>query len=95
MPSPAPSPCEHHGPEHVCEFDGLDTDASGFVHRQECRGRIALRLCERCLNWTTPGRWNHADWFHCLDCVPLGRMSDKGARSSPHPTDPKKVIRWP
>lgn len=69
--------CPHHGPEHVCEREGLDTDHSGFVHRSLCRGRIPLRWCAQCGKPTTPGRWNHADWSRCIDCAPLGVVSGR------------------
>jgi hypothetical protein len=80
---PTVARCPHHGPEYVCEREGLGTDYSGFVHRSECKGRIPLRRCKRCNSWTTPGQWNHADWFHCLRCVPLGQLSELGRLSSP------------
>ena len=74
---PALAQCPHHGPEHVCEFEGLDTDHSGFVHRSLCKGRIPLRMCHMCGELVSPGRWNHADWNHCLTCQPLGTLSDE------------------
>jgi hypothetical protein len=73
----APPPCPHHGPEHVCEREGLDTDHSGFVHRSLCKGRIPLRWCAQCGKPTTPGRWNHADWSRCIECAPLGTVSGR------------------
>jgi hypothetical protein len=99
-PAPARAPsCPHHGPEYVCEFEGLDTDHSGFVHRSLCSGRIALRQCARCKHWKTPGTWNHADWYHCLDCVPLGQLSDMGRPVAEALTEararPKKRSRAP
>lgn len=66
--------CPLHDAAHVCEDcpEPLDTDASGFVHRGDCRGRIALRTCERCGELRSPGRWNHGRGDVCLECVPLG-----------------------
>lgn len=52
--------------------DSGDTDGCGFLHRQVCKGRIPLRACRGCGKLRTHGTWNHADWFHCLECVPLG-----------------------
>lgn len=78
--APPAAGCEHHGPGNVCEFcpERFDADHSGFVHMSVCKGRHPLRMCARCLNMVTPGRWNHADWWHCIDCQPLGTMSEKG-----------------
>jgi hypothetical protein len=79
-----PPVCHEHGPSNVCDgCPGYGTDASGFVHRSECHGRIPLRKCRRCKRLTTPGSWNHADWYHCISCQPLGTMSDMGSARSP------------
>ncbi len=81
----SPARCTLHGPGNVCEAcpERFATDHTGFVHRDDCRGRIPLRKCHRCGELTTPGNWNHADWFHCLRCVPLGQLSELGRLSSP------------
>jgi hypothetical protein len=73
--APAAPACPHHDAHHVCEFEGLDTDGSGFVHRAECKGRIPLRMCHGCGEMVSPGRWNHRDFWQCLKCVPLGTVS--------------------
>jgi hypothetical protein len=83
-----------HGPQYICPACGSGgTDACGFLHRQVCGGRIPLRACRGCGKLATHGAWNHADYWHCLACVPLGFMSERGAASSPRPTDPKKIIK--
>lgn len=94
---PAPLSCPLHDDHHVCGScpQLYDEDHSGFVHRLDCAGRIPLRPCQHCGELRSPGRWNHRDWYHCVECVPLGWMSDMGAARSPHPTDPKKIVRWP
>lgn len=70
---PAPV-CDNHGPGFVCEEcpDGYHTGWTGFVHPLECKGRLPLRRCNDCKQLVTPGAWNHADWFRCLQCAPLG-----------------------
>lgn len=55
----------------ACSSSG-DTDHSGFLHRQVCKGRIPLRRCRGCQQLRTPGTWNHKDYFHCTTCIPLG-----------------------
>ena len=49
-----------------------DTDGCGFLHRQVCGGRIPLRACRGCGKLRTHGGWNHASYFYCVDCRPLG-----------------------
>ncbi len=63
-----------HGPSFICPAcaESGDTDGCGFLHRQVCKGRIPLRACRGCGALKTHGGWNHADYFHCLECVPLG-----------------------
>jgi hypothetical protein len=72
---PAPS-CPHHDAHHVCEFEGLDTSGTGFVHPQLCKGRIPLRRCHGCGELRSPGRWNHRDYWRCIECQPLGTMGE-------------------
>lgn len=74
--APAPSgppQCPHHGPAYICPScaECGDTDGCGFLHRQVCGGRIPLRACRQCGQLRSHGRWNHADWWRCIDCVPL------------------------
>ncbi len=68
-----------HDPAYICPAcaDCGDTDGCGFLHRQVCKGRIPLRACRGCGKLKTHGTWNHADWFHCLECVPLGTKKDQ------------------
>jgi hypothetical protein len=63
-----------HDPAYICPACAAcgDTDSCGFLHRQVCQGRIPLRACRGCGKLKTHGTWNHADYFHCLECVPLG-----------------------
>lgn len=72
---PAPA-CPHHGPEYVCELEGLETSGTGFVHPSLCKGRIPLRMCHQCGELKSPGHCNHKDYWCCLACVPLGTVSD-------------------
>jgi hypothetical protein len=69
----------HHGPEFVCSLcpEPLATDATGFVHPSLLRRRVALRVCVACCKLRSAGRWNHADWWRCTDCQPLGTISDE------------------
>jgi hypothetical protein len=66
--------CAHHPPAYICRAcsSSGDTDATGFLHRQVCEKRIPLRRCRGCQQLRSPGRWNHKDYFHCTDCIPLG-----------------------
>lgn len=78
-----PEPCfTGHAAAFICPAcaECGDTDGCGFLHRQVCGGRIPLRACKGCGKLKTHGTWNHADWFHCLECVPLGQKKvDAGA----------------
>ncbi len=73
--APAPPPvCPHHDERHVCVecLPGACTDGLGFIHRIDAKGKLPLRRCEGCKRLRTPGHWNHRDYFHCVECVPLG-----------------------
>jgi hypothetical protein len=77
--APPAEVCAHHGPEFVCSMcpAGYATDSTGFVHTSLLKGRVALRVCQRCVKLRSAGRWNHADWWHCADCQPLGTISEE------------------
>ncbi len=78
--APEPEPCLlGHSAAYICPAcaESGDTDGCGFLHRQVCKGRIPLRACRGCGKLATHGGWNHADYFHCLACVPLGSKKDQ------------------
>lgn len=74
-PAPPPAPvCPHHDAHHICAECSPtgDTDHTGFCHRGDCKGRLPLRRCKGCGKLKTPGHWNHASYWWCSACVPLG-----------------------
>lgn len=87
--------CKHHGPNDCCcdcpERPG--TSAAGFPHHQDAKGRRPLRRCAHCKRLTPLGAWNVADWWHCLACVPLGKLSERGNASAVRPVPPSECVR--
>lgn len=82
-----PPPCPHHGSEDICPEcpERPGTSASGFPHHADAKGRRPLRRCAHCRRLVTLGAFNVADWWHCLDCVPLGKLSERGNASAVRP----------
>jgi hypothetical protein len=63
--------CPHHDAAHVCSRcpERYDTDGQGFVHRHDCKGRVALRECRSCKQLKTKPEWSLIDWFRCAECT--------------------------
>jgi len=70
--------CPLHDAAHVCERcpERYDTDARGFVHRLELRGRVPLRKCTGCGEWKAPAQWSTGgfaggvdNWSKCAACA--------------------------
>jgi hypothetical protein len=72
--------CPHHGPLDICPDcpERPGTTGAGFPHPQDAKGRRPLRRCEHCKRLVPLGLYNVADRWHCLDCVPLGKLSARG-----------------
>jgi hypothetical protein len=69
--------CPLHDAAHVCDKcpERYDTNGQGFVHRQECKGRVALRGCHCCGALKPQPDWSTVDWFFCADCAPGQRKA--------------------
>lgn len=62
--------CPNHDDDSVCNEcpEALGTDANGFPHRTDAKGRRPLRRCPTCKGFVGKGDWNVKHWM-CNGCT--------------------------